>query len=273
MSDSDLTQGHAGQQARRGRYGAGCLAGSSPGGQRWLLVAAGLLLQFSIGAVYAWSVFGGALEKAEPWQLSKVRAALPFEVTIGMIFIGSYVGGRLQDARGPRIVALIGGVIYAVGILMASFTNGEERLLAAHPGLRRGQRLRPRVRLHRADRDAAEVVPRQEGAHHRPGRGRLRLRCRADLPGRAVADRPRPRRPDQCVPAARHRLPRHVAHRRLVLPQPAAGLRRAGLRAGERRGRRLGGAARTTPRARRCAPASGTSSPRSSPSASAPASR
>jgi OFA family oxalate/formate antiporter-like MFS transporter len=99
---------------------------ASPGGFRWLLVAAGLLLQFSIGAVYAWSVFGGALESAEPWQLSKVQAALPFEVTIGMIFIGSYVGGRIQDARGPRIVALAGGVLYAVGILLASFTNGKD---------------------------------------------------------------------------------------------------------------------------------------------------
>ena len=99
--------------------------GASPGGFRWLLVAAGLLLQFSIGAVYAWSVFGGALESAEPWQLSKVQAALPFEVTIGMIFIGSYVGGRIQDKRGPRIVALAGGVLYAIGILLASFTNGK----------------------------------------------------------------------------------------------------------------------------------------------------
>lgn len=118
MSDSDVSQDSA-------RGGTGTAHGSSPGGSRWLLVAAGLLLQFSIGAVYAWSVFGGALEKAEPWQLSKVQASLPFTVTIGMIFIGSYVGGRLQDARGPRIVALIGGVIYAVGILLASFTNGE----------------------------------------------------------------------------------------------------------------------------------------------------
>lgn len=98
----------------------------TPGGLRWVLVGAGLLLQFSIGAVYAWSVFGGALEAAESWQLSKVRASLPFTVTIGMIFVGSYVGGRLQDAKGPRIVALIGGVIYAVGILLASFTNGAD---------------------------------------------------------------------------------------------------------------------------------------------------
>lgn len=96
------------------------------GGFRWLLVAGGLLLQFSIGAVYAWSVFGGALENAPSWELSKVRASMPFTVTIGMIFVGSYVGGRLQDAKGPRLVALLGGVIYAAGILLASMTNGAD---------------------------------------------------------------------------------------------------------------------------------------------------
>jgi MFS transporter, OFA family, oxalate/formate antiporter len=99
---------------------------TSSGGSRWLLVGGALLLQFAIGAVYAWSVFGGALEDAEPWQLSKVRASLPFTVTIGMIFIGSYVGGRLQDKRGPRVVALVGGAVYSLGILLASFTNGQE---------------------------------------------------------------------------------------------------------------------------------------------------
>ncbi|SMG05835.1 MFS transporter, OFA family, oxalate/formate antiporter [Rhodococcus rhodochrous J3] len=97
-----------------------------PGSFRWLLVAGGLLLQFSIGAVYAWSVFGGALESADSWQLSTVRASLPFTVTIGMIFVGTYLGGRLQDLKGPRVVALIGGIIYALGILLASFTDGAD---------------------------------------------------------------------------------------------------------------------------------------------------
>lgn len=100
--------------------------GQPPGAFRWWLVAGGLLLQFSIGAVYAWSVFGGALESADSWELSKVQASLPFTVTIGMIFVGTYVGGRIQDLRGPRIVALIGGAIYALGILLASFTNGTD---------------------------------------------------------------------------------------------------------------------------------------------------
>lgn len=102
------------------------VSSTTPGSFRWLLVGAGLLLQFSIGAVYAWSVFGGALENAESWQLGKVKASMPFTVTIGMIFIGSYVGGRLQDAKGPRIVALMGGAIYAAGILMAALTNGAD---------------------------------------------------------------------------------------------------------------------------------------------------
>jgi OFA family oxalate/formate antiporter-like MFS transporter len=85
-----------------------------------------LLLQLAIGGVYAWSVIGGALEKADSWQLSKVEASLPFTVSVGMIFIGSYIGGRLQDKRGPRVVALAGGVIYAGGILLASFANGSD---------------------------------------------------------------------------------------------------------------------------------------------------
>jgi MFS transporter, OFA family, oxalate/formate antiporter len=104
---------------------------SGPDKGRWLLVAAALLLQFSIGAVYAWSVFSSALQDAEAapdWGLSKVQASLPFTVTIAMIFIGSYIGGRLQDKRGPRIVALIGGVIYAAGIILAGFAGGSDQL-------------------------------------------------------------------------------------------------------------------------------------------------
>jgi len=95
---------------------------------RWGLVAAALLLQFSIGGVYAWSVFSKALGTAEPFKLSKVEGALPFEVTIGMIFIGTYIGGRLQDKRGPRPVALTGGVIYAFGVILASFSHNHAQL-------------------------------------------------------------------------------------------------------------------------------------------------
>jgi OFA family oxalate/formate antiporter-like MFS transporter len=99
-----------------------------PGLNRWLLVGAGLLLQFSIGAVYAWSVFAKALRDAPAFHLTRVEASLPFTVTIGMIFVGSYIGGRIQDRKGPRLVALIGGVIYAVGVVLASFARNGDQL-------------------------------------------------------------------------------------------------------------------------------------------------
>ncbi|MFN2523524.1 MAG: OFA family MFS transporter [Mycobacteriales bacterium] len=104
---------------------------------RWGLVAAALLLQFSIGAVYAWSVFSKALQASDAFHLTKVQASLPFEVTIGMIFIGTYIGGRIQDKRGPRVVALTGGGIYALGTIGASFASdrGDLGLLIASYGV------------------------------------------------------------------------------------------------------------------------------------------
>ncbi|WP_288799090.1 OFA family MFS transporter [uncultured Arsenicicoccus sp.] len=93
---------------------------------RWLLLLGGVLVQMAIGAVYAWSVFGKALQSdSSLLHLSKTQAAIPFEVAIGMIFVGSFIGGRIQDRKGPRVVALTGVVIYAIGIILSSFARDE----------------------------------------------------------------------------------------------------------------------------------------------------
>jgi OFA family oxalate/formate antiporter-like MFS transporter len=86
------------------------------------------LLQFSIGAVYAWSVFAKALQKDNAFHLTKVEASYPFTVTIAMIFLGTYIGGRIQDRRGPRVVALAGGIIYAIGIMLATTARSDSQL-------------------------------------------------------------------------------------------------------------------------------------------------
>ena len=100
---------------------------ANPTKGRVRLVVAALLLQLAIGAVYAWSVFASALQKSADWKLTKVQASIPFEVTIGVIFFGTYVGGRIQDRRGPRTVALVGGVLYSIGVILASFAHGSDQ--------------------------------------------------------------------------------------------------------------------------------------------------
>lgn len=93
-------------------------------GNRWLILAGGVLVQLTIGAVYAWSTFSKAIQgDASAIELSKVQATIPFEVAIGMLFLGTFLGGRIQDKRGPRLVALTGVVIYSIGIILASFTR------------------------------------------------------------------------------------------------------------------------------------------------------
>ena len=89
---------------------------------RWWIVIAAVLVQLALGAVYAWSVFNKPLQDQFGW--SKAEAVLPFEVAIGTIFIGSLIGGRIQDRMGPRPVALGGVILYSVGIMLFELLTG-----------------------------------------------------------------------------------------------------------------------------------------------------
>lgn len=93
---------------------------------RWGIVVAAVLVQLALGAVYAWSVFNKPLQDQFGW--SKAEAVLPFEVAIGTIVIGSLVGGRIQDRLGPRVVALGGGVLYSIGVMLASLVSAGDQL-------------------------------------------------------------------------------------------------------------------------------------------------
>jgi OFA family oxalate/formate antiporter-like MFS transporter len=106
-------------------------ASTPPGGRpatagRWGIAIAAVLVQLALGAVYAWSVFNKPLQTEFGW--SKSEAVLPFEAAIGTIFIGTLVGGRIQDRVGPRPVALAGVVLYSVGIMLASLTHTKDQL-------------------------------------------------------------------------------------------------------------------------------------------------
>ena len=95
-----------------------------PGGNRWLILVGGVLVQLALGGVYAWSTFSKAfMADTAAMQLTPVQASLPFQLCIALIFVGAFIGGRIQDQRGPRLVALSGVVIYAFGILLSSLAR------------------------------------------------------------------------------------------------------------------------------------------------------
>jgi MFS transporter, OFA family, oxalate/formate antiporter len=87
---------------------------------RWTIAIAGVFLQMALGAVYAWSVFRVPLSKQFGWSISEVT--LTFTIAIFVLGFASFFGGQWQNRKGPRVVAITGGVLYGLGVFLASFS-------------------------------------------------------------------------------------------------------------------------------------------------------
>src|SRR3977135_4363327 len=87
---------------------------------RWIIAAAGVLMQVALGAVYAWSVFRAPLGRQFGWSISEVT--LTFTISIFVLGISAFLGGLWLNHKGPRVVAITGGILYGLGVFLASFS-------------------------------------------------------------------------------------------------------------------------------------------------------
>ncbi len=88
---------------------------------RWGIAIAGFGLQIALGAVYAWSVFRVPLAKQFGWSISEVT--LTFTISIFVLGIAAFFGGLWLNRSGPRVVAVTGGLLYGLGVFLASFSS------------------------------------------------------------------------------------------------------------------------------------------------------
>jgi len=88
---------------------------------RWTIAMAGVAMQVALGAVYAWSVFRVPLVKQFHWSISEVT--LTFTISIFVLGLASFFGGLWLSRSGPRIVALTGGLLYGLGVFLASYSE------------------------------------------------------------------------------------------------------------------------------------------------------
>lgn len=88
---------------------------------RWFVVLGALIIQVSLGAVYIWSVFQTPLLTHFPsWKESHVT--WPAQVILACFALAVIVAGRIQDKIGPRPVAITGGLLLGLGLILARFT-------------------------------------------------------------------------------------------------------------------------------------------------------
>jgi len=90
--------------------------------RRVLVLVASVVIQACLGGVYAWSVFVPPLRSE--CGLSAAETQTIFGWTIASFALAMIVAGRLQDRRGPRLVAAVGAVLYASGYLVGSVSGG-----------------------------------------------------------------------------------------------------------------------------------------------------
>src|SRR5436305_642572 len=88
---------------------------------RWHALAGGGFLNVALGTYYAWSVFVPALEREFRWS----RTQTSLVPTIDMVMLASMfmVAGLIQERVGPRTVATVGGLLFSLGLFLASFTQ------------------------------------------------------------------------------------------------------------------------------------------------------
>src|SRR5712675_2211833 len=94
---------------------------------RWIIAAAGIVMQIALGAVYAWSVFRIPLTRAYGWSIAQVT--LTFELAILMLGLAAFAGGLWMKRAGPRRLAIIGGLGYGLGVILAGQSHGHLGLL------------------------------------------------------------------------------------------------------------------------------------------------
>jgi OFA family oxalate/formate antiporter-like MFS transporter len=89
---------------------------------RWWIAVAGVFMQMSLGAAYAWSVFRIPLVKQSGWSIAQV--SLTFTICWFFLGLTAALGGFWLHRSGPRLVAVVAGFLWGGGVFLSS--------LAAH---------------------------------------------------------------------------------------------------------------------------------------------
>jgi OFA family oxalate/formate antiporter-like MFS transporter len=101
--------------------------------KRWVVAAAAVVMQAGLGSFYSWSVFREPLSSLYETNITDVNVAF-FLASLVFTF-AAFGGGLLMKRVGPRAVGVAGGVLYGLGVFLASFAEGSLPILYVTYGL------------------------------------------------------------------------------------------------------------------------------------------
>jgi OFA family oxalate/formate antiporter-like MFS transporter len=89
--------------------------------ERWRPVVGGILLNLALGSLYAWSVFVQPLEREFGWK--RADTSWVYTIAIVVFALTFVIAGRIQDLKGPKICALLGGLFVSAGFFLSSYAS------------------------------------------------------------------------------------------------------------------------------------------------------
>jgi MFS family permease len=95
----------------------------------WTVVLAGTGINLALGVLYTWSIFKGAIktsiEQGGPgafqWDLASIND--PYAVCCLIFAFSMIAAGKCQDRLGPRVTAMLGGLMVGAGFILISQTT------------------------------------------------------------------------------------------------------------------------------------------------------
>ena len=78
-------------------------------------------MNLALGSLYAWSVFVLPLEQEFGW--TRADTSWVYTIAIVVFALSFIAAGRIQDLKGPKICAFIGGVLVSAGFFLSSYTS------------------------------------------------------------------------------------------------------------------------------------------------------
>lgn len=88
---------------------------------KYIVLIGALLAQVTIAGLYAWSIFGTALQAERGWGGNEIL--FPYSLAQFIFAFSTLLSGRLVDKKGPRIALIIGGLLYGGGLMLSSFVT------------------------------------------------------------------------------------------------------------------------------------------------------
>lgn len=109
--------------------------------QAWITTFSGTAINLCLGILYAWSIWKSALVNVDKagetmeginagWvYLTNAQAATPFSLCVIVFALLMIPGGRIQDKISPKFGATVGGLLLAVGCIVAGMMKSYTGLI------------------------------------------------------------------------------------------------------------------------------------------------